>query len=157
MTLMHSGTKFADMRYGELRVRISYSEGATDEWQHNYMMAYPMDDASYILDTDASNWGIRATLSQLQWRPVNGAVPQVTNHLRNQIINKGPAEVLPNVTGVPRNNFYQSICTLPALAKWIQTDRSLQTNSQNYSGKKETLPSWEGSTVPHTRSVSFNK
>ena len=31
------------------------------------VMAYPQDDGLYILDTDASNTGIGATLSQLQW------------------------------------------------------------------------------------------
>ena len=36
------------------------------------VMAYPMDNATYILDTDASNWGIGATLSQRQWDSSTG-------------------------------------------------------------------------------------
>ena len=35
-------------------------------------MAYPIDGVKYILDTDASNWGIGATLSQVQWDSSTG-------------------------------------------------------------------------------------
>ena len=65
--LLESGVKFkwdenCELAFCTLKERLTSDN----------VMAYPMDGAKYILDTDASNWGIGATLSQVQWDSSTG-------------------------------------------------------------------------------------
>ena len=81
----------------------------------NEVLAYPRNEGLYILDTDASNVGIGATMSQMQWYDMTQEVRRTPDCICGQNPNQVPAPLLHHQAGTDgSSDLHAAVSTLLA-------------------------------------------